>query len=945
MSKTTREDHDDESSLLDIVFSWTLKDVLNDNLYKHKVVKIPETFNSVKEYMTSFVPSLIEETRSDICSGLKGVSRARFCEIKTVKMDKEFFEPPKNLFYLLTLVNTSDNDDVDKDDVEEGGEIGKSYELMLGDVIAFTPVRPKCIDDLNSPKNFYHIGYVVRPKRAYDNVIPILSSKLMETKNEYDRSGGVKKLYAVHLMNILTNVRIWKALNSQLEDADMSIIEKVLRPDTKIGRKCQICPSELNVIGTSSIRNMIQSQNLNESQEDAVSSCVSMTKCHHNSTINLVWGPPGTGKTKTVACILFSLLKLRVRTLTCAPTNTAVMAVASRLHSLVKDSLEHESYGFGDIVLFGNSSRMKVDSYLGLKDIFLENRVNNLVKCFAPLSGWKHSIESMIQLIKEPKKLYKLYQKEEGLMPFKDFVKQENSTVEFQYSLYKIRNWLFGDSKTLKEFVNMKYSDIAEKYHSLIESLMTFNQFVKKKYRELKGKLEFCMQTLYTHMPTSFIQISDVRRMTRAFGFLRSLESSLNHVPYRKTLNYSDDDDEEANEEKEILDYLGWPSLERELCVGILTSLSQSVFIPRTNDKHGIEKFCLSNACLIFCTASSSVKLFTKGMTQLKFLVVDEAAQLKECESTVPLQLPGLRHCVLIGDEKQLPALVKSKIAEKTEFGRSLFERLVILGNEKHMLNIQYRMSPSISLFPSEEFYEGKLSDAPILSYLSYNKKFLEGEIYGSYSFINVAKGREQIGLGHSTKNTVEAAVISEIVGNLYKEFVRTKKKTSIGIISPYNAQVYEIQEKVKNYTSVSDPDFSLSVRSVDGFQGGEEDIIIISTVRANGAGKVGFLSNRQRTNVALTRARYCLWIVGNGSTLFNSDSIWRKLVLDAKKRDCFHNASEDKKLGQVIEDALFEIELLEESASTFKKLSLGSKTDFGGSYSRKSSRNRPRKC
>ncbi|KAL1308306.1 hypothetical protein HN51_050242 [Arachis hypogaea] len=939
----TREDHDDESSLLDIVFSWTLRDVLNDNLYKHKVVKIPETFNSVKEYMNSFIPSLIEETRSDMCSGLKGVSRARFCEIEAVEMDKEFFKPPKNLFHLLTLVNTSDSDDVDKDDVEEGGEIGKSYEPMLGDVIAFTPVRPKCIDDLNnSPKKFYHIGYVVRPKHAYDNAIPILSSKYMDTMNEYDRSGGVKKLYAVYLMNILTNVRIWKALNSQLEDADMSIIEKVLRPDMMIGRKCQICPSGLNVIGTSSIRNMIQSQNLNESQEDAVSSCVSLTKCQHNSTMNLIWGPPGTGKTKTVACILFSLLKLRVRTLTCAPTNTAVMAVASRLHSLVKDSLEHESYGFGDIVLFGNSSRMKVDTYVGLKDIFLENRVNNLVKCFAPLSGWKHSVESMIQLIKEPKKLYKLYQKEKGLMPFEDFVQKENSTVEIQYR----RNLLFGDSKTLKEFVNMKYSDIADKYHSLIESIMTFDQFVKKNFRELKGKLEFCMQTLYTHMPTCFIQISDVRRMTRALDLLRSLESSLNHVMYRRTLNYRDDDEEEVeNEEKEIIDYLGWPSLERELCVGILTTLSQSVFIPVTNDKHGIEKLCLSNACLIFCTASSSVKLFTEGMAQLKFLVVDEAAQLKECESTVPLQLPGLRHCVLIGDEKQLPALVKSKIAEKTEFGRSLFERLVILGNEKHMLNVQYRMSPSISLFPSEEFYEGKLSDAPILSNLSYNKKFLEGDIYGSYAFINVAKGREQIGLGHSTKNTVEAAVISEIVGNLHKEFVRTKKKTSIGVISPYNAQVYEIQEKVKNYTSVSDPDFSLSVRSVDGFQGGEEDIIIISTVRANGAGKVGFLSNRQRTNVALTRARYCLWIVGNGSTLFNSDSIWRKLVLDAKKRDCFHNASEDKKLGQVIEDALFEIELLEESASTFKKLSLGSKTDFGGSYSRKSSRNRPRKC
>lgn len=87
-------------------------------------------------------------------------------------------------------------------------------------------------------------------------------------------------------------------------------------------------------------------------------------------------------------------------------------------------------------------------------------------------------------------------------------------------------------------------------------------------------------------------------------------------------------------------------------------------------------------------------------------------------------------------------------------------------------------------------------------------------------------------------------------------EYLRSRKKVSIGIISPYNAQVYEIKEKVEKYNSVSFPDFSFSVRSVDGFQGGEEDIIIISTVRSNGSGKVGFLSNRQRANVALTRAR-----------------------------------------------------------------------------------------
>jgi senataxin len=180
---------------------------------------------------------------------------------------------------------------------------------------------------------------------------------------------------------------------------------------------------------------------------------------------------------------------------------------------------------------------------------------------------------------------------------------------------------------------------------------------------------------------------------------------------------------------------------------------------------------------------------------------------------------------------------------------------------------------------------------------------------------------------------------------------MRTKKKVSIGIISPYNAQVYEIQEKVKQYTRVSNSDFSVSVRSVDGFQGGEEDIIIISTVRSNGSGKVGFLSNRQRTNVAMTRARYdiynyilstfcyaekfmnvenfvlcryCLWILGNAATLINSDSVWRNVVLDAKRRDCFHNANENKKLAVAIKDVLFELELLEESESPFKKLTLG---------------------
>jgi len=80
---------------------------------------------------------------------------------------------------------------------------------------------------------------------------------------------------------------------------------------------------------------------------------------------------------------------------------------------------------------------------------------------------------------------------------------------------------------------------------------------------------------------------------------------------------------------------------------------------------------------------------------------------------------------------------------------------------------------------------------------------------------------------------------------------------------------------------------------------------------------------------------RYCLWILGNASTLANSDSIWRKLIVDAKRRDCYHNADDDKKLARVIDDVLFEIELLEESESPLKKLSLCEKSEIGATSSR----------
>ncbi|KAK7300604.1 hypothetical protein RJT34_11452 [Clitoria ternatea] len=902
------------ASLLDIVFSWSLKDVHNENLLKHQVPKIPETFLSTKAYMNSFIPALIEETHSDLSSSFMSVSQAPFCEIRTIGRSNNF-RPPKHLYYEITLKGITN-------DVKDVGK----YEPEVGDLIAFTNIRPRSIDDLNKSNGYYHIAYVDGPKDLFTDKIPILSSKDMDNVESVLRSTKAQKIYSVYLINMTTYIRIWKALNSQ---SNMKIVKEVLKyDDSKSGENCQICLSRENHSRANAIaQNIFRTQNLNESQKDAVLSCVTIKRCHHNDTVKLIWGPPGTGKTKTVACMLFCLLKLKTRTLTCAPTNTAVLEVASRLQSLANGSHECDTYGLGDIVLFGNSTRMKIECYKGLGEVFLDNRVKDLLWCLSPCIGWIHYVELMIKLLEDPKKEYDLYKRgvndEKDIMSLEEFAKKNGSGVEQAYGSFKQRGKRHV-AITLEQFVEKKYADIVEQYQvykkdKKLGSGMTMDQFVNHKFSFIGEKLKSLVKTMYTHLPTHFLPMKVVKDMLRALNLLKSLEVSMHQNKSKKIAP-------DCADGERVLGCFGWLGLKRDECLCILRSLSQSISLPNNiRNKYGMSKFCLMNACLVFCTASGSSKLYTEEMTPFKFLVIDESAQLKECESAIPLQLPGLHRGILIGDERQLPAMVKSKIADKAEFGRSLFERLTKLGSKRHMLNFQYRMHPSISKFPSKEFYGQKLSDASFVREINYNKRFLEGKMYTSYSFINISKGREQSNHENSLFNKIEVAAISEIIARLKKECVKTKKKVSIGIISPYKAQVREIQEKLKQYISVSDSHFSISVRSVDGFQGGEEDIIIFSTVRSNVSGNVGFLSNRQRANVALTRARYCLWILGNATTLMNSNSVWRNLVLDAKKRGCFHNVDEDRKLDRAIEDALFEIELLEGSESVFKKISLGS--------------------
>ncbi|WCJ17629.1 P-loop containing nucleoside triphosphate hydrolases superfamily protein [Euphorbia peplus] len=244
------------------------------------------------------------------------------------------------------------------------------------------------------------------------------------------------------------------------------------------------------------------------------------------------------------------------------------------------------------------------------------------------------------------------------------------------------------------------------------------------------------------------------------------------------------------------------------------------------------------------------------------------------------------------------------KLSSEAGFARSLFERLSSLGHPKHLLNTQYRMHPSISHFPNAKFYLNNIFDAPNVMSKSYTKQYLPGPMFGPYSFINVVGGKEE-------KDPVEVAIILKLLNSLYKAWNSSKVNISIGVISPCAAQVTAIQEKLDRKFEICG--FSVKVGSIDGFQGREEDIIIISTARANRGGAIGFMSNYRRINVALTRARHCLWILGNERILVDSESIWTNIVNDARERSLFFNVDLDQELAKSILEVKKEFDQLDD--------------------------------
>ncbi|KAL2487580.1 uncharacterized protein Fot_40872 [Forsythia ovata] len=846
-----------------LVFSWSLEDIFDENLYRNQVEKIPELLLHVDQYLGSYVYPLLEETRADLASAVDSIYNAPFAEVIALDASK-----PYDIHTMLYHVK------VDSWKNRLGDRGREPYRTLPGDVVLLSNGKPESVADLQRVGWTWTFASVTGIGEDENDDNYKFTNFKVKTWNCIEvEDGQHKSLYVVFLTNMTTYQRIWNALCMR---KNLNIIETVLCKNDLDEEVCELCAlqgdKQLNIkIGPTVL------SNLNESQNEAIAASILRMQCDHKPSVQLIWGPPGTGKTRTLSFMLFSLFKMNVRTLVCAPTNVAITDLASRVIKLMRESFEVGSEkGFitcplGDILIFGNKDRLKFGS--DIEEIFLDYRVDRLVECFAYSTGWKNSISSVIYFLEDCVSQHRIYVENELINA------KEITNTEVQKS----------ESRSLLEFARDRFSNTAL---PLKRSLLTF----------------------FTHLARSFIGDQNFQYMVQLVSLLNSLEillfqDKLTSEEFENIFSRPQMvDSSQSSVDVSPLLYT------KTQCLSILRYLQGSLAkldLPSVMNKASIPEFCFKNSSLIFCTASSSYKLHSVDVEPLKLLVIDEAAQLKECESVIPLQLPGLRHAILVGDEWQLPATVVSKLSDEAGFGRSLFARLSSLGHSKHLLDMQYRMHPAISHFPNSNFYLNKILDAPNVKDKSYERSYLAGRMFGPYSFINVLGGKEEMDdFKHSRRNMVEVAVTVKIVQKLYKEWNGSQEKLSIGVISPYAAQVVAIQDKlrVENHER-----FTVTVNSIDGFQGGEKDIIIMSTVRSNGGGSIGFLASPQRTNVSLTRARHCLWILGNERTLKNSDSVWQALVHDAKDRQCFFGADEDSELAKTIIDVKKDLDQLED--------------------------------
>ena len=260
-------------------------------------------------------------------------------------------------------------------------------------------------------------------------------------------------------------------------------------------------------------------------------------------------------------------------------------------------------------------------------------------------------------------------------------------------------------------------------------------------------------------------------------------------------------------------------------------------------------------------------------------VIIDEATQATEPETLIPITR-GCQQLILIGDHQQLGPVVNDDLVAKAGLALPLFTRLLQGGHPRSMLDVQFRMHPSIASFPSREFYEGKLGNgvtseersSPVLFPWATPEPLLFQAVYGV-----MAKGGHH---GTSCYNVAEAEAIAAAVVALLQGGAPAAE---VGVVIPYAEQQQLVRKILSDQMPSTDVD-QVQLAAVESFQGRERDYICVTFVRSD-TNSLGFISDPRRLCVALTRARRGLFMVGNPRTLAQYSPVFERMLLDLSSR------------------------------------------------------------
>ena len=279
-----------------------------------------------------------------------------------------------------------------------------------------------------------------------------------------------------------------------------------------------------------------------------------------------------------------------------------------------------------------------------------------------------------------------------------------------------------------------------------------------------------------------------------------------------------------------------------------------------------IRSSLFGEARVVACTLTGAANRVLEG-EKYSTLFIDEAAQALEAACWIAIRKAG--RVVFAGDHCQLPPTVKSIAALKGGLGKTLMERIVEQKPQVvTLLKVQYRMNEQIMHFSSDYFYHGEVETAPEVSHrgiLDYDVPMMwidTADVDGKEEFVGESFGRINRAEAELTLHTLE----------LYFQKIGKQRildeSIDVGIISPYRAQVQLLRKMIRAREFFRPYRHLISVNTVDGFQGQERDVVLISLVRSNEGGDIGFLRDLRRMNVAITRARMKLIILGSAQTM-----------------------------------------------------------------------------